>query len=392
MLNIEADVLVVGAGPGGTTVAYELSKLGYNVILIDRYAIGEHIVCGEYIPELSEIIDIFPNEAKPFLERTYSFFRRELIVNKVKEVVVSVERSSKSLPFRGFVIDKSKLLTHIASLARDNDVKILEKATFTHGTREDDTTCKSKVKSKRYGEIIVKTRVVIGADHYPSAVARSYNIINKVKRNDIAYTVSQRLRYVNYPNDSIYMLFDKNIAPGGYAWIIPRGNQDYNVGLGVVGDYSRDILTYYKRFLKQRMFDDIKVLGNITGKTLPVSGLFNKIVYRRVFLIGDAAGTVMPTNGGGIFTAMMNSLILGRVIETYGFTSKSEELYEFLMSKTLGSILNFGLAIRRAAEKVMYKPKCFKLMFNLIPKPIVRDLIAGKKSLITQLLSSLRYI
>jgi digeranylgeranylglycerophospholipid reductase len=108
---------------------------------------------------------------------------------------------------------------------------------------------------------------------------------------------------------SIPEMYFGTVAPGGYAWILPKKGCA-NVGLGVAPKFSRmPVGEYFDQFLKLK---GIKDADPPMGKFVPMSGPIKRTVIGDSLLVGDAAGQVMAVNGGGIPIAMICGRIAGQ--------------------------------------------------------------------------------
>src|SRR2546427_514004 len=95
-------------------------------------------------------------------------------------------------------------------------------------------------------------------------------------------------------------MFFGNLAPGGYAWIIPKAGCA-NVGLGTWERFRGNLRDLFNKFVAARGLQP----GKATGGFVPVLGPPSRTVKENVMLVGDAAGMVMATNGGGNNVAMI---------------------------------------------------------------------------------------
>src|SRR5207245_6666857 len=118
--------------------------------------------------------------------------------------------------------------------------------------------------------------------------------------------------------DVAELYMDPRFSPGGYGWIIPKGHGRANVGIGIREPYVRrewrirDLLTGFieknKVAAKRRQGGRT---ASLIGDSLPVDGPLTRTYTDRVMAIGGDAGVVMPTNGGGIQTAMITRRLAG---------------------------------------------------------------------------------
>ena len=106
-------------------------------------------------------------------------------------------------------------------------------------------------------------------------------------------------------------VFLGSVAPKGYAWIIPKGPDTANVGLGVrAGALKGSVKEHLQKFCEDLGFEIL----SIGGGWIPMGGPVKTMVDQNVIAVGDAAGLVMPSNGGGISQAMISGCFAA---ETY---------------------------------------------------------------------------
>ncbi|HIH45074.1 MAG TPA: NAD(P)/FAD-dependent oxidoreductase, partial [Candidatus Methanoperedenaceae archaeon] len=103
------------------------------------------------------------------------------------------------------------------------------------------------------------------------------------------------------------------IAPGGYVWIFPKGEDTANVGIGVLGSKSGKVraMSLLKDFVKKHLPDG-KITEIVVGG-VPVRGTIERSVADGLMLVGDAAHQANPLTGGGIANAMDAGKIAGEV-------------------------------------------------------------------------------
>jgi digeranylgeranylglycerophospholipid reductase len=140
------------------------------------------------------------------------------------------------------------------------------------------------------------------------------------------------------------MYFGKMFAPGGFAWVIPKRGCA-NVGLGI--QKSRTPL--------HRLLQDFLSLKGFKTKKInvgfvPISGPIPKTVLGNVVAVGDAAGQVMATNGGGIPLAMICGRLAGKVIAEHIQNNVSLEKYESLWRRDVGTELDNAVRTKNLAD------------------------------------------
>jgi digeranylgeranylglycerophospholipid reductase len=137
-----------------------------------------------------------------------------------------------------------------------------------------------------------------------------------------------------------------SVAPGGYAWIIPKVGSA-NVGLGVARKFSRmDVGEYFDKFAALKKID----VPRPAGKVVPMSGPISRATADGCLLVGDAAGQVMAVNGGGIPIAMLCGRFAGQVAARHVKAGTSLQEYESLCRKQVYPPLRTAVRTKHLAN------------------------------------------
>ena len=158
----------------------------------------------------------------------------------------------------------------------------------------------------------MRARVVIGADGVETMVGRWAGLDTRVPARDMESCAQYVVQGIDFDPDAIYLQFGDGIAPGGYAWLFPKGEGIANVGLGIVALKSdgRNARAYLDAWIARRY-----PRGARTGYT--VGGVIVHTTIRQtytdgVLVAGDAAHMINPLSGGGIVNAMKAGRLAGR--------------------------------------------------------------------------------
>jgi digeranylgeranylglycerophospholipid reductase len=147
--------------------------------------------------------------------------------------------------------------------------------------------------------------VVIAADGIESRVGTWAGIDTQLPVADTMTCAQYLLAGVDWDPNCLGYWIDPQIAPGGYAWVFPKGDGRANVGLGVQADLAEQTaLAYLNRLVERepnlaRSSPVTLVVGNV-----PVAMPCRRLVTDGLMLVGDAARQVDPLTGGGIINAM----------------------------------------------------------------------------------------
>jgi geranylgeranyl reductase family protein len=325
-MQTDADVLVVGLGPAGSSAAAAATAAGCTVLALDHRAeIGAPVQCAEFVPAA------FAHPALAAPGVTLQAIRRMV-------TVVEDGPPEESADFRGRMLSRHafdqallgravaagawcRCATHVAAIRPDGSVDLSDGRT-------------------------VRGRVLIGADGPRSRVAAAIGQANV----DLLATrqVSVPLAM---PHDATDIFLSADF-PGGYAWMFPRGDLA-NVGAGVNHSHRallRDLLAIFFRRLVARGI----IRGNpcrLTGGLIPAGGrrrATGTLGRTLVALAGDAAGLTNPVTGAGIEAAVVSGALAGAAAAAWinGDTSAIAD-YEEELAERYDVSLNRACARRR---------------------------------------------
>src|SRR5256712_5128900 len=185
--------------------------------------------------------------------------------------------SRYDIPFQGFTVQRDKMDQGITAQAIQEGAELMTETTVVRVRGDEVETNRGTFQGK----------VVVGSDGPRSTVAKSVGLEWPVSAPAMSATAEGDF------SDATDMFFG-NLAPGGYAWIIPKAGCA-NVGLGTWERFRGNLRELFNKFVTSRSLEP----GKATGGFVPVLGPPPRTVKGNVMLVGDAAGMVMATNGGG---------------------------------------------------------------------------------------------
>ncbi|MGN1321972.1 MAG: geranylgeranyl reductase family protein [Methanosphaera sp.] len=344
---IETDVLVVGAGPVGSTAAKHAAKGGAKVILVDRKSeIGSPKRCAEGIYDRGlQWLGIEPDE-RWIAQTIYGG-----VIYAPNGDSLTVDETA--LPEHGYVLERKVFDKHMAMDAARAGAEIKIKTLISNIRRSDNgfiATCESMGETYE-----ISTKILIGADGPESIIGKMAGLDTTTSPKYMMSCVQYEMCNVDCVRDELIEFYlGEEYASGGYAWIFPKGNGVANVGLGIAGDFSeKTAKECLDKFVKTcpHTQNAQAVEFNVGGD--PISGLLDKIYDDNIMLCGDAAGQVDPIEGGGIILGMMGGMAAGQVA---------------------ASAIKEG---NYSANKLKEYPEKFnESTFNVVPKlPVARDLV-----------------
>jgi digeranylgeranylglycerophospholipid reductase len=305
-MKSEYDVIVVGAGPSGSIAAREAAKAGLDTLLIEkRQEIGEPVRCAEGVPRdgLLEFTDIDNKWVCSKVSKARLFAPDGDIIH------LSQLHGSDTA---GYVLDRKIFDRMLARSAANAGADVVTKTQATSLLKDGPDICGIKGKC-RGSDFEARAKIVIGADGVESLVGRWAGITGPLALKDVGSCAQFHLMNVDIESDCCDIYFGNSIAPGGYAWVFPKGVREANVGLGVIGSNIRDKhpVDYLSAFI-ERMFPESVPIGCIVGAT-PVCGMPKRLSCAGVMLAGDSARLADPLLGAGIVNAMRSGKIAASV-------------------------------------------------------------------------------
>lgn len=337
------DVIVVGSGPAGGTAARYAARRGLKVLLVDkRKEVGVPVQCGEYVARNEEVRRIFPavRDLDDLMEVPYA-------VQEIDTPVIRIWSPGGrryEVPFKGFTVRRDRMDQGIVRQAEREGSELVTGTTVQRVRGEEVTT--------NHGT--VQGRIVIGSDGPRSTVAHSVGL---------DWPVSAPAMSATAPGDfgDATDLFFGNLAPGGYAWIIPKSGCA-NVGLGTWQHFRGNLRALFDRFVAARGLQP----GKATGGFVPVMGPPPRTVKDNVLLVGDAAGMVMATNGGGNNLAMIAGRYAGMAAADHLLDGTPLDAYETRWRAAIGGPLAQGVRIKGMADRFFGSDRLLELAMLLL--------------------------
>jgi digeranylgeranylglycerophospholipid reductase len=332
---IETDVLVIGAGPAGSSTAKHAALNGADVIVIDKKSeIGAPKRCAEGVSkEGLKKLKIEPSTR--WVTKELSGVR--LIAPNGTGVWLNEEKVK--LPEAGYILERKVFDKHMAMDAARAGAKIMVK-TLAKGIRREGDYLFATLETMGE-EFEVKAKIVVGADGPESRMGRFLGLKTTLKPKNMESCAQFEMVNVKMEDpDSIEFYFG-SVAPGGYAWIFPKGDDIANVGLGILTtETDKSAYDHLLEFVKNNPSTQNAqpVELNIGGD--PVGGMLKELVTDNFMLVGDAASQVNPLTGGGIIAAMEAGVYAGEVaaaaVKDGDYSAKKLSKYQERCEENIG--------------------------------------------------------
>ncbi|RAP46886.1 MAG: digeranylgeranylglycerophospholipid reductase [Methanosphaera sp. rholeuAM74] len=334
-MDINTDILVVGAGPAGSLAAREAARRGVDVLLIElKSEIGSPKRCAEGVSK-SGLLELGIQPDPRWIARKSNGVR----LVSPDQTSVWLSEDTIELPESGYVLERKVFDKHMAMDAARAGAKIMVRTQATSLERVDNGVIVTAIHMDE--EIKIHAKIVIAADGPSSRVGRWAGLDSNTKTENMESCIQYEMAGVNMVNNNVIQLYFGSCAPGGYAWIFPKGEDIANVGLGVLKTHAdRPAYEYLNEFIENcpETKDAQAVEVNVGGD--PVGGLVKERCGDNILVVGDAAGFVNPLTGGGINTALESGVYAGIVaaqaIDDGDYSKKNLEEYVKLTDEHIG--------------------------------------------------------
>lgn len=323
----EYDVIVVGAGPAGSMAAKFAAEGGVDVLMLEKDRdVGYPVRCGEAVSEPS-IAEFIASDEKWIAAH----------INKFSINAPNGEEVLIKYPDDVFVLERRIFDYELAKMAANFGADILTRAYVNGLIIEGGKVC--GVRYEYRGELHEKrAKVVIAADGVESRVGRWAGLVTHTDFRDMESCVQVTAGGIEINQNTLYFYFGLEVAPFGYLWVFPKGNNTANIGLGISGAFGKkkSALSYLNSFM-QKKFPEAAILTQVAGG-VPCTPTLKKISGDGILLVGDAARQINPLSGGGIASGMIGGKIAGSVAAQAIKSGRLQDIriYDSLWNERLG--------------------------------------------------------
>jgi len=310
------DLVVVGAGPAGSSAAFVAAKNGIKVALLEKENSIAETVRTSGVTWIQSIKEFgIPDDCfNPI--RNFSF------CSPNNEITIS-----DSIP-RAAVLDVRKTFRWLANEAEKAGADIFVKINVNEVIKNDKGDIVGIKGSGPNGKITFHSKVVIDASGFPSIVCKAMGFVTQWKRFGAGAEYEAKVEKVD--SETWWLMVGQQYSPAGYAWIFPLGNNIVRIGVGIGKPESKVDPTQRLEELMKSKLGPIKKLGKITPiefhyGLIPNDGLSRKTVYNNLILVGDSAGQANPLVLEGIRYAIKFGRVAGKVSSDAIKNGKTDE-------------------------------------------------------------------
>jgi geranylgeranyl reductase family protein len=395
----QADVIVVGAGPAGSTTAYHLAKAGLDVLLLEKTAFPREKVCGDGLTPRA-VTQLLRMGIDTSTENGWLRNKGLRILGGGMQLQLDWPELA-SHPNYGLVRPRSDFDDLLATQAKRAGVRLLENCNVTSPVLDSRTSRIVGVNAKLGGEHAdggeteFRAPLVVAADGNSTRLSIAMGLH---KREDRPMGVAYRAYYKTPRHNDDYLESWLELADSkqpdrllpGYGWIFGMGDGTSNIGLGIL-DSSKSFGKVDYRDMMRRWLAGTPEEWGLTeeNRTCPIRGAalpmgFNRKPHytRGLLLVGDAGGMINPFNGEGIAYAMESGELAARVITQANARTGTYERelaladYPRVLGETFGGYYTLGRffvklignpkVMRAATQRGLSHPMLMKFTLKLL--------------------------
>ncbi len=330
------DVIVVGAGPAGSYIAYELASSGHDVAVFEEKgapglnACCTGIISTECFQSLGLGTDVILNEVNSakFFSPSGKCLRFQ--TQNVQAYVVNRLLLDKVLTFKAQSWGAQYFFSSpVIDIIPGKDS--IQAETLCLGARE-----------------IFSARVIVLANGFKPKLPRKLGL-GKIKNFLVGAQAEIEVKNVN----EFEVYFSQEIAPGAFAWLVPTSTNKAYVGLLATSQAKLHLKNFLNNLFGQGRVTSREV--EIEQKAIPIRTLARSY-GDRLLVIGDAAGQVKPTTGGGIYFGHLGARIAAEVLDealsSNNLTADQLSRYQKQWKAKMGKELSRGYWARWAYAKL----------------------------------------
>jgi menaquinone-9 beta-reductase len=342
--STRADVVVVGAGPGGAAAAAHLAMRGRDVVLLEKERFPRDKVCGDGLTPrvIKELLDLGLVDEAHGRAAGWAV-QKGLRIHGGHTVMELPWPELDDWPRWGGTATRRVFDEAIARAAQRAGAELSEGITVTGPVWRDES--RTRVAGVRWrdedgaeGEVLAP--VVIAADGASGAFAKQLGLARRPER-PMAVAVRTYYRSPRADDEWISSFLDLRDAEGdllsGYGWVFPLDDGTINVGLGLLSTSKEFQSVDYRKLLSAwagGMADEWGTTEeNRTDRVRsgPIPMGFNRtpLHHRGVLLVGDSGGMVNPFNGEGISYAMEAAQLAAEVADRALTSRRTADLDHF---------------------------------------------------------------
>jgi len=302
--ELDFDIVIVGAGPAGSSAAHEAARNGSSVALLEKESVVAETV------RTSGVTWIKDAQSFGIPEDCYNPIKNYSFCSPSNTVTISDDVAKAA------VLDVRKTYRHLAKQAQESGAKLFVDTNVTDVITDEQKKPIGVIAKSTDKEIKFNAKVIIDCSGFQSVVGKMLGLVTQWER--FGAGAEYEVRAENVDDKTWWLMVGQKYSPAGYAWIFPVGGDIVRIGVGIGKPESNVDPTERLNELMENKEGPIKDLGAITKiefhyGLIPNDGLSRKTVYDNLILVGDSAGQANPLVLEGIRYAIRFGRVAGRV-------------------------------------------------------------------------------
>jgi geranylgeranyl reductase family protein len=286
----KAEVLIVGGGPTGASLAYSLARMGIQVVVIDKAKFPRGKTCAGGLN--LRTVRLLPFDLGPVVEKTITGISFSLNFD---------DPFTRRYPAPLMVTVRREMFDHfLIRQAEQAGARFFDETPFHALTQENDSV---RVETQRGTS---SAKFLVGADGAQSAVAKKLGLMRNLSHILAIHSEVPSSLFPSMEGDTIHI--DWGSLKRGYAYLFPKNNF-LSMGAGGVGIPPAKIKNYQRAFLSAHWQKDETPPFSTAGFLLPLRKRRQPIHLGRCLLLGDAGGLVDPFSGEGLYSGILSAQV-----------------------------------------------------------------------------------
>jgi geranylgeranyl reductase family protein len=359
----QSDLVIVGAGPAGCTLALKMAPTGRSITILDKDLSPRDKICGDALSgKVNNILKRLP-------DNIYSDFLAQVPKIQSQGIrFVAPNLQMADVPFPGYTGEPNEAPGYVCRrlefdrflfqrMHRYPNIRIMEGKTLTGIIDNRDGIIATT------GEDEFRCQVLAGADGVHSIVRRTFHTA-PVEKKHFCIGIRSYFSGVTglHPEHFIELIFLKELLPG-YFWIFPGEGDRANVGFGMlqstISARKINLITLFRELIASHpllapRFSRAVMLGKPEAHSLPLGSFNMPRSGRRTLLLGDAAFLVDPFSGEGIGNAMASGEIAGEILtgcfERNDFSDQALHAYDARIARRFGTEFRTATIMQRLSK------------------------------------------
>ena len=304
MEELDFDIVIVGAGPAGSSAAHEAARNGSSVALLEKESVVAETVRTSGVTWVKDA----QNFGIP--EDCYNPIKNYSFCSPSNTVTISDDVAKAA------VLDVRKTYRHLAKQAQESGAKLFVDTNVTDVITDEQKKPIGIIAKSADKEIKFNAKVIIDCSGFQSVVGKMLGLVTQWEK--FGAGAEYEVRAENVDDKTWWLMVGQKYSPAGYAWIFPVGGDIVRIGVGIGKPESDVDPTERLNELMENKEGPIKDLGEITKiefhyGLIPNDGLSRKTVYDNLILVGDSAGQANPLVLEGIRYAIRFGRVAGKV-------------------------------------------------------------------------------